>query len=119
MAIESDGGVHTPRGFSTDANPEALAVLERAATLLEEFGAERVDRGGGGADIGPMAASGVVLVGFRADSQRYFDLHHSALDTIDKVNRREIELGAAAIASLAYLVADLPETLPRNPPKSE
>ena len=119
MAIESDGGVHTPRGFSTDANPAALAILERAAALLEEFGAERVERGGGGADIGPMAASGVVLVGFRADSQRYFDLHHSALDTIDKVNRREIELGAAAIASLAYLVADLPETLPRNPPKSE
>ena len=55
------------------------------------------------------------LAGYLPDRQRYFDLHHSAMDTLDKVNRRELELGTATIAALAYLVADAPQPLPRNP----
>ncbi len=116
LALESDRGGFAPRGFTTDANEEALAILRDAAAHLEEIGAGRVLSGGGGADIGVLGPSGVVLCGYLPDSQRYFDVHHSARDTLDEVHPRELELGAAAIASLVALVADLPEPLPRNPP---
>ena len=92
---------------------EALAILREAAACLAGTGAEHVKPGGGGADISPMAADGVIQVGYRSDSQRYFDVHHSALDTLDAVNERELHLGAAAIAFLAWVVADRPERLPR------
>lgn len=119
MAIESDAGGFTPRGFGSNANPAALAILQEIAEPLSSIGADRVSRGGGGADISPMGASGVVLVGFKPDTQRYFDLHHTALDTIDAVNPRELCLGAACIATLAYGVASRDEILPRNPVKSD
>lgn len=115
MAVESDRGGFTPRGFTTDANPKALAILREIAGLLEESGAGIMKRGSGGADISPMKRSGVVTVGYLPDCHRYFDYHHTPEDTFDKVNERELQLGAAVIASLVYIVADLDETLPRNP----
>ncbi len=115
LALESDSGVFTPRGFETDANPEAFAVLASVSRLLERANAGKLVPGGGGADIGPMRRDGVVQVGYLPDPQRYFDLHHTHEDTFDKVSEREIELGAGVIASLLYVIADLPETLPRNP----
>ncbi len=114
MAVESDRGVFTPRGFTTDAGEEALAILQDAVELVAETGATYMVPGGGGADIGPMAQSGVPLVGYVPDSQRYFDVHHSPLDTLEAVNRREMHLGAAAITAIVWLVADLPEALPRK-----
>jgi hypothetical protein len=62
--------------------------------------------GGGGADIGPLknASPGIVLIGFRPDSQRYFDIHHTPNDVFENVNRRELELGAAAMTGLIYLI---------------
>ena len=60
--------------------------------------------GGSGADIGPLRNGKIVLSGLRPDSQRYFDHHHAANDTFDAINKRELELGAAAMASLVYLV---------------
>ena len=71
-------------------------------------------RGGGGADIGPMQASKVPLVGFVPDSQRYFDFHHSARDLFSAVNKRELHLGAAAMAGLVWQVANLDNPLPRD-----
>ena len=115
LAIESDRGGFTPRGFDTDANPEARAILEAAAALLAEAGADRVVDGRGGADIGPLRDDGVIVVGFRPDPQRYFDLHHSENDTLDQVSPRELNLGAGVIAALLYVVAEREETLPRNP----
>jgi len=117
MALESDRGGFTPRGFGSNANEAALEVLRAAAALLEGTGADHVRKGGGGADIGPMGKDGVPLVGYVPDPQRYFDVHHSALDTIEAVDERELELGAAAIAVLAWVVADAEERLPRNPVK--
>ncbi len=117
MALESDRGGFVPRGFTTDANPEALGVLRQAAVHLEPIFASQVMRGGGGVDISPMAAGGVPLVGLLPDSQRYFDFHHSENDTIDAVHPRELALGSAAVAALVGIVADLPEALPRNEPK--
>jgi hypothetical protein len=117
FALESDRGGFTPRGFSTNAGPEALALLRALAAPLECLGAERVSAGGGGADISVLARGGVPLCGFVPDPQRYFDVHHCARDTIEAVNRRELELGAAAVAALLYQVAELEPPLPRNEPR--
>ena len=60
--------------------------------------------GGSGADIGPLKNGEVILAGLRPDTQRYFDYHHAASDTFDKINKRELELGAAAMTALVYLL---------------
>ncbi len=106
-ALESDAGGFTPRGFSVDGDNSIFAEKFKAMTdwlpLLEPFGLS-LSKGGGGADINPLKSQQGVLIGFRPDSQRYFDFHHTADDTIDAVNQRELEMGAAAITSLIYLI---------------
>ncbi len=116
LALESDSGGFAPRGFETDVDPSALPTLRAMASLLAPIGADRVETGRGGADISVLADHGVPLFGYVPDPQRYFDVHHSALDTLDSVHPRELELGAAAIAALLYLAAELPEPLPRSLP---
>jgi len=107
-AIESDLGGFTPRGFGfSGASPAFIQNINlKWKKLLEPYGADRLTAGGGGSDIGPLATKspGVVLIGYLPDSQRYFDVHHSANDVFENVNKRELELGAAAIASLIYLI---------------
>lgn len=107
-ALESDGGGHTPRGFSVDAEEKLLArnfkrVLEWR-NLLAPFGASEVDKGYSGADVGQLRAQGALLFGFRPDSQRYFDYHHARTDVFENVHKRELELGAAAMLSLVWLL---------------
>lgn len=102
--IESDAGGFTPRSFSTD-------VVDRdklGAWIgdLRPFGIERFEVGGGGADVGPLASIGAAQFGLSPDTQRYFDYHHSAKDTLDKVHPREIELGALAMAALAWHISE-------------
>ncbi len=118
LALESDSGGFTPRGFTTNADKEARVILEEIAKLLVNAGAGKVIAGGGGADISPMGASGVILMGYRPDSHRYFDLHHSKNDVFATVNERELELGAACMATMLYIVADLEQTLKHNAPKA-
>ncbi len=106
-AIESDAGGFTPRGFSADGDNSIFTdrfkkVIEWLP-LLEAYDL-RFSKGGSGADISPLKSQKGLLFGFRPDSQRYFDYHHTADDTIDAVNKRELELGAAAITSLVYLI---------------
>lgn len=107
-AIESDLGGFTPRGFSFDGAPPALIknINLQWKKLFEPYGSDRLIIGGGGSDIGPLKekAPGVVLIGFSPDSQRYFDIHHSPNDVFENVNKRELELGAASMASLIYLI---------------
>jgi carboxypeptidase Q len=107
-AIETDEGGFTPRGFGfTGLSAASLKkVNQHWQPLLEPYEADRLTNGGGGTDIGPLrqAISNVVLIGFRPDSQRYFDLHHTAKDVFENVNKRELELGSAAIAALVYLI---------------
>ncbi|MFA6944339.1 MAG: M20/M25/M40 family metallo-hydrolase [Pedobacter sp.] len=104
-AMESDDGGFTPRGFSIESAPEALAHFSKWKPLLQPYLVDDLDSGGSGADIGPLRAiSGTVLIGFRPDSQRYFDLHHSGNDVFENVNKRELELGAASMASMIYLI---------------
>ena len=106
-AIESDGGGFTPRGFSVEAEPAVVAKLAKWGPLLKPYHAADLTVGHGGTDIGPLkdTVQPKALIGYDCDSQRYFDIHHTAADTFDKVNKRELELGGASMASLIYLLA--------------
>jgi hypothetical protein len=102
--LESDAGGHTPRGFSIQANASNTKLLQSWKKLLSPYGLHNLDKGGSGADISPLKGENVTLVGYRPDSQRYFDYHHTSTDTFDKVNKRELELGSASMASIIYLM---------------
>lgn len=104
FALESDSGGFTPRGFSIDADPENLKQIQGWRSLFEPYLIHLFQEGGSGADIGPLKNDGIVLAGLRPDSQRYFDHHHAENDTFEHVNKRELELGAATMASLVYLI---------------
>ena len=115
-AFETDSGASRPTGLSATVGPGGLDMLKDLTRLLRPLGAEDVVAGGGGADIEPLHASSVPLLGLRLDSTRYFDWHHTPADTLDKVDPRELALGAAALAVSAYVLADMPGTLPRPAP---
>ena len=104
--IETDSGAFTPRGFGFEGSPEQLAKVR---SWLKHFDAPStihyIDDEGGGPDMWALnELHGTPLFDLRTDTQRYLDFHHSANDTFDKINRRELELGTAAMASLLYLV---------------
>jgi carboxypeptidase Q len=103
-ALESDRGVMSPRGFSFDADGERLEKLKSLATYFAPYDIRDFDRGGGGSDISPLKNLGALQIGYVPDSQRYFSFHHSANDTFEQVNIRELQMGSAAIASLIYLI---------------
>jgi hypothetical protein len=103
FALESDAGGFTPRGFSFDSNEINFSKAKAWEPLFKPYLIHYFEKGHGGADIGPLKDNIDVLAGLRPDSQRYFDYHHAANDTFDAVNRRELELGAATMASLVYL----------------
>jgi carboxypeptidase Q len=103
-ALESDRGVTSPRGFGFDADGEELKKLQSLASWFEPYYIRDFDRGGGGSDISPLKALGALQIGYMPDTQRYFSFHHSANDTFEQVNIRELQMGSAAIASLIYLI---------------
>ena len=117
LAMESDGGVFAPEGFSVDGSDEAVAIVRGLAPLLEPIGATSIRAGGAGADVGPLTAAGVPGLGLQVDGTRYFWYHHSEADTVDKLDPREMAQCVAAMAVMAYVVADMPETLPRRAPR--
>src|SRR5690606_32388142 len=104
FALESDAGGFTPRGFSFDTGDAEFAKIESWKHLFEPYLIHLFERGGSGADIGPLKNGKTVLAGLRPDSQRYFDHHHSDNDTFEHINKRELELGAATMTALVYLV---------------
>tara|TARA_A200000159_G_C7334565_1_gene344504 strand:+ start:2054 stop:3430 length:1377 start_codon:yes stop_codon:yes gene_type:complete len=104
FALESDAGGFSPRGFVFEATNSQFKQIESWKPYLSPYLADRFELGGSGADIGPLRGNKVVLSGLRPDSQRYFNFHHAANDTFDAINKRELELGAAAMSSLVYLV---------------
>ena len=105
IALESDAGAYSPRGFGVTAED---ATLEKFRTWLPHFDQNTityVKKGGGGVDIGPLHRTlGTPTIGFIPDSQRMFDLHHSPNDVFSTVHPRELELGTASIAGLIYLI---------------
>lgn len=104
FALESDSGGFSPRGFSIDANEENFSKISSWKTLFEPYLIHLFRKGHSGVDIGPLKSKKIVKAGLTPDSQRYFDYHHAANDTFDAVNKRELELGAAAMTSLLYLI---------------
>lgn len=104
FALESDSGGYTPRGFSLETDAANVKQIRSWEPLFEPYLIHLFDEGYSGADIRPMKGNIDVLAGLQPDSQRYFDIHHSENDTFDQVNKRELELGAATMASLMYLI---------------
>jgi len=106
-AIESDRGAFTPRGFTVDGHPdvfeEKYAKLLRWQPLLKTWRLE-FSKGGSGADISGLKSQKGLLFGYEPDSQRYFNYHHTKRDVFEAVNKRELELGAAAMTALVYLL---------------
>lgn len=106
-AIETDAGGFTPRGFSFEGEEAVFGrfydKVKELEPLFDPYGL-KFTKGGSGADIGPLRGTRALLSGYSPDSQRYFDYHHTADDTFDKVNKRELELGAASMAALIYLI---------------
>ena len=108
LAIESDSGVYRPEGFglADTAPPQARANLQEIARLLAGIGADRIAGDGGGADIGPIMREGVVGASLDVDGTHYFDIHHTAADTLDKIDPKNLALCVATMAVVAYTVAD-------------
>jgi len=104
FGLESDSGGFSPRGFSFDASQDQFEQIAAWKPLFKPYLVHYFEIGHSGADIGPLKNGKTVLAGLVPDSQRYFDHHHSENDTFDQVNKRELELGAASMASLIYLV---------------
>jgi hypothetical protein len=109
-ALESDRGGFSPRGFGCDGNEKQVEHLKGFAPLFNSYDLNQWEKGGGGVDIGPLKDSfpGIPLYGFIPDSQRYFDFHHAPSDVFENVNKRELELGAAAIGAFIYLIDTYP-----------
>ena len=104
FALESDAGGFSPRGFYFDSDDKNFNQILGWKELFKPYLIHFFERGGSGADVGPLKTSMNVLSGLKPDSQRYFDHHHSASDTFDAINKRELEMGAATITSLIYLI---------------
>ena len=116
-AIESDRGAGHPLGFEAKVNPNVLPLLAPISELLQSQGAGLLKRTEGTeTDISPIAAQGVPAFGIWQDTRTYFNYHHTAADTLDKIVPRELQENAAAMAVLAYALANLPQALPRDPP---
>lgn len=103
FALESDSGGFTPRGFSIESDDLNFNKIASWKDLFEPYLIHVFHKGHSGTDIGPLKSDKIVKVGLQPDSQRYFDYHHAANDKFDAVNKRELELGAATMASLMYL----------------
>jgi len=115
-ALEVDMGQGPPLGLSWNAGPPAEAMLKAITGLMGALGAGQLKPGkSGGADISRMLPSGVPSLGLLQDSSTYFDLHHTANDTLDKIDPRILDRSVAATAVAAYVLAETPETLARIP----
>jgi hypothetical protein len=104
FALESDSGGFSPRGFSIEADDANFELISSWKKLFEPYLIHSFVKGNPGADINPLSSGKIVKAGLKPDSQRYFDYHHALNDNFDAINKRELELGAATMASLMYLI---------------
>jgi carboxypeptidase Q len=117
-AIEMDGGAEKPIGFGLSANGDLQAIMSRLREiggLLERIDAASIQPGGGGADISPIMMEGVPGLALRTVGTHYFDWHHSRADTVDKVKLEDLRANIAAMAVMAYVLADMPTPLRQTP----
>jgi carboxypeptidase Q len=112
MMLESDGGVFRPNGFGFTGSDSARQVVAAIASLLRGIGADHVGPAGGGADIGPSVTEArIPSMSLEVDGSKYFLIHHTPADTIDKIDPIEMAQCAAAVSVMAYVVADLPQRI--------
>ena len=114
-ALEADGGAARPLSVRLRAGEGGVAMLEPWIAPLESLGLEVKSGDAGGADLGPMEPASVPLVRVDTDGTHYFDIHHSAADTLDKIDPEQLAKNAAAIAMVAWALAEMPDPLPRPP----
>jgi carboxypeptidase Q len=116
LAIESDNGTFSPNGFRFSGSSAGLAQVQQVGALLTRIRAGTITRETESpeADIEPLVDRGVPGMGLDVDRTRYFWYHHSDGDTLDKLNPAELGRCVAALAVMAYVVADLPDALPRT-----
>ncbi len=113
LAIESDGGVFSPEGFGFSGNDSAREIVEEIHELMKPIGANTISEGGRAADVAPLNDEGVPVMSLKVDGSKYFWYHHTNADTFDKIDFNEFNRCIAAMAIMAYVVADLDEPLPR------
>jgi len=113
-AIESDLGAGHPLGFYAQGKPEILTLLQPLSAILQSQGAgvtRLVEETG--SDVAPLGAAGVPTFAPIQDARTYFNYHHTAADTLDKVNPKELQENCAVVAALAFTLASMPQSLPR------
>ncbi len=114
FALESDSGVFAPAALGFSGSVAARAMMLQLGSLLGPLGLPEIGPGGGGADIGPIAQVGnVPTMAYLGDAARYFVIHHTAADTVERITPEEVSKAAAAIAAIAYGMAEMPERLPK------
>ncbi|HMI06750.1 MAG TPA: M28 family peptidase [Flavobacterium sp.] len=104
FALESDCGGFSPRGFTLEGNDANISMVEGYKDLFEPYLIHVFTKSHTGSDIEPLQSKNILKAGLRPDTQRYFDYHHAATDKFDAIDKRELELGAASMAALIYLV---------------
>ena len=113
LAIESDSGVFQPSGFGFLGSGRGMEIIRGVGRLLDPIGSGNFAKGCRGADVLKLVRGGVPVMHLEVDREKYFWFHHTDADTIDKLNPAEFNRCVAAMAVMAYVIADLPETLPR------
>jgi carboxypeptidase Q len=114
FALESDSGVFQPATLGFSGSPAARAMIRDVGTLLAPIGMSEIGVGGGGADVGPIAqAANAPTMAYLGEPQRYFQIHHTDADTIERIAPEDVSKAVAAIAVMVYVVAEMPERLPR------
>lgn len=114
FALESDSGVFEPASLGFTGSNAARTLVRDIWSLLAPLGIPEIVAGGGGADVGPIAQAGnAPTMAYLGDPTRYFTIHHTPADTVERIAPEEVSKAAAAIAVMAYVIADMPERLPR------
>jgi carboxypeptidase Q len=114
MSVESDSGVFAPARIGFSGSEAARKIIGEIATLLAPLGMQEISGGGGGADIGPISALGKVpMMAYSGDSNKYFTIHHTPADTVERIDPQEVSKAAASLAAMIYVVADMPQSLPK------
>jgi carboxypeptidase Q len=114
FALESDSGVFEPASLGFSGSAQARSLVRDIGTLLTQLGLSDIVAGGGGADIGPIAQAGnAPMMAYLGNPTRYFAIHHTAADVVERITPQEVSKAAAAIAVMAYVIAEMPERLPR------
>jgi carboxypeptidase Q len=111
LMLESDSGVFRPTGFGFTGSATARATIEQIAGLLKSIQTTRIGPSGGGADIGPSVEAGQIPAMSLEVEGNYFLIHHTEADTVDKIDPGDMARAAAAIAVMAYVLADMPKRL--------